>query len=286
MRKKIRLEVEVTLDDSVEERVIAVARKHFTELEETTVPKDENEDPERVAEALIPDAAAAIMELISANDLLEDVGVEFTTVSSRVTFQEESRPRQLYEATLQAAASVGDQGQGSREMSLDEFETGTYLCRWPNGDFSLVTANSRREALVELDEWDAAHPSQLFPLKPCMMDFRLNDLGEIELKQFGEETEDLIWETSYPELRAFLSQVLPHDRSEYTAEIKESILQAVEHERPRLWKNQPESLPSQTELGRTLRKRLRTTGPVADYYVQEMATRILESTDDKGRKPN
>jgi hypothetical protein len=64
-----------------------------------------------------------------------------------------------------------------------------------------VTANTRREALVQLDERDVAHPSQLFLLEFCMVDFRLNDLGEIELKQFGEETEDLIWATSYPELR-------------------------------------------------------------------------------------
>jgi hypothetical protein len=138
---------------------------------------------------------------------------------------------------------------------------------------------------VELDEWDVAHPSQLFPLESCMVDFRLNDLGEIGLKQFGEETEDLIWETSYPELHALLSQ-MARDGSEYTAEVKESIRQAVRHERTRLWKNQPDSPPAETEIGRNLQNRLGTAGPVADYYVQEMATRILKSTDDKGRKPN
>ena len=106
------------------------------------------------------------------------------------------------------------------------------------------------------------------------------------MKQSGGETDDLIWETSYPELRALRSRVLPQDGSECTAEIKESIRQAVEHERTRLRKNQPESPPSETEIGRTLQGRLRTSGPVADYYVQEMATRILKSTDDKGRKPN
>ena len=119
-----------------------------------------------------------------------------------------------------------------------------------------------------------------------MVDFRLNHLGEIELKQFGEEAEDFIWETSYPELRALLSRVGPRDGSEDTAELKESIRHAVQHERTRLWKNQPESPPAETEIGRTLQKRLRTAGPVADYYVQEMATRILKSTDDKGRKAN
>ena len=28
-----------------------------------------------------------------------------------------------------------------------------YLCRWPNGDFSIVMADSRREAIIELDWW-------------------------------------------------------------------------------------------------------------------------------------
>ena len=51
----------------------------------------------------------------------------------------------------------------------------------------------------------------------------LDDLGEIELEQFGEETEHFIWETCYPELRTLLSSVVPEDGGEYTAEAKESI---------------------------------------------------------------
>jgi hypothetical protein len=41
-----------------------------------------------------------------------------------------------------------------------------------------LAANIRREALVELDDWDAAHPSQLFRL--------------------GENNEESIWEINYP----------------------------------------------------------------------------------------
>ena len=183
------------------------------------MPKDEGENREKVpAEELIPDAASAIRELIGPNDLLEEAGVEFTAVSSCEIPQEEFRPQEICETELQEAAIVGDQAQGNREVNLDEFETGMYLCRWPNGDFSLVAANTRREALVELDEWDAAHPSQLFPLESCMVDFKLNDQGEIELKQFGEDTEKFIWETCYPELHSLLASVVPEDSSECTAE--------------------------------------------------------------------
>jgi hypothetical protein len=287
MRKTIKLEFEVTLDESLEGRVIAAARKHFDEPSQTAVPEDESEDLERVpAEEIIPDAAAAVMELIGANDLLEEAGVELTAVSSREAPKEELRRHEICETEQGEAASGGDQAHGSREANLDEFETGVYLCRWPNGDFSLVAANTRREALVELDEWDAAHPCQLFPLESCMVDFTLNDQGEIELKQFGEATEELIREVSYPKLHAYLLSVMPMDGGEQGAEAKESIRQAVQHERERLWRNQPAHPQAETEVGKNLQKQLRTTGPVADYYVQEMANRVLRIKDDKGGRPN
>ena len=47
----------------------------------------------------------------------------------------------------------------------------------------------------------------MIPIDSSMVDLRLNDLGQIELGQFGEETEDIIWETCYPELRTLLSNV-------------------------------------------------------------------------------
>ena len=83
-----------------------------------------------------------------------------------------------------------------------------------------------------------------------------------------------------------LLRVMPMDGGEQSAKAKESIRQAVQHERERLWKNQPAHPQAATEVGKTLQKQLRTTGPVADYYVQEMANRILKSNDDKGGKPN
>ena len=254
---------------------------------QATVPLNDKGDRWRdvPAEEFIPDAEAAIMELIGANDVLETAGVEVTAVSGREPRLEELRTQESCEAGLQDAARVKRQARGS-ESDLDEFETGAYLCRWPNGDFSFVTANTRREALVQLDEWAGAHPSQLFPVDSCMVDFRLNDLGEIELAQFGEETEYFIWETCYPELRTLPSNVTPDDGGEYTREAKESIRQAVRHERTRLWESQPECPQAKTAIGRRLQKALRTVGPVADYYVQEMAHRRLTSKNDKEGKPN
>jgi hypothetical protein len=288
MAKTIKLEVEVTLDETGEQSAIQVAREHYGRVGKATEPLDDNGGRWREipADEFIPDAVAAIMELIGANNLLEEAGAEVTAVSSREPRQEELRSQKACETGPKETARLRGQVHGNSEADLDEFETGVYLCRWPNGDFSLVTASTRREALVALDEWGGAHPTQLFPLDSCMVDFRLNDQGEIELEQFGEETERFVWETCYPELHTFLSSVLPEDGGEYPAEVKESIRGAVQHERARLWGNQPECPQAKTEIGRTLQKRLRTVGPVADYYVEEMADRILESKDDKSGKPN
>ena len=288
MRKTITLEVEVTFSESEEQRVIQAAREHYNEVGQARVPLDDEGERWREvpAEEFIPDAETAILELIQANDLLDKAGVEVTAALCLEPHRQELGPQATPDTGLGNGAGLRGWVRGRSDADLDEFETGVYLCRWPNGDCSLVTANTRREALVQLDEWAGAHPSQLFPIDSCMVDFRLNDLGQIELGQFGEETEDFIWETCYPELRTLLSNVASDDGSEYTAKAKQLIRQAVQHERTRLWKNQPESPPAKTEIGRTLQKRLRSAGPVEDYYVEEMATRILKSTDDKGRKPN
>lgn len=285
MAKTIKLEVEVTLDESAEQHAIQVARTHYSEVGQATVPLDDKGERWREvsAEEFIPDAVSAVMELIGANDLLEKAAVKVTAVSGRESRREGLRQQETRETELQEASS---HARECAEADLDAFETGVYLCRWPNGDFSLVAANTRREALVELDEWDAAHPCQLFPLESCMVDFRLNDGGEIELKQFGEDTEDLIWEISYPKLHACLLGVMSMDGGEHSAKARQSIRKAVQHERERLWTNQPTHPQAETEVGKTLQKQLRTTGPVADYYVEGMANRILKSDDDKGGKPN
>jgi len=174
------------------------------------------------------------------------------------------------------------------DFHLDEFQTGMYLCRWPNGEFSLVKAETQRDALVRLDEWAGAHPSFLAPLDTCMVDFRLNDRGEIVLNEFGEETERVVWEHCYPGLDRVLSNpklALTGNRK-HDREAKNQIRRAVRHERTRLWKTQPECPPAKTDAGRRFQDRMRTVGPVADYYIEQTAKEILESDAGEHGKPN
>ena len=175
-----------------------------------------------------------------------------------------------------------------READLEEFETGLYLCRWPNGEFSLVKADDRKDAVVQLDEWAGAEPAWLVPLETCMVDFRLNDRGEIELGEFGEETGEFIWEKCYPELDQVLSSedVLKHRSGKRNREAANKIRRAVEHERKRLWHAQKEGTPAKTAIGRELQKRLGTVGPVADRYVEFAANQILRTKGGEKGKPN
>ena len=80
-----------------------------------------------------------------------------------------------------------------------------YLCRWPNGEFSIVNAKTKSDAIELLDEWGNAEQASLTRMADCMFDFRLRDDGEIELANVGESTQESIMENCYPELGKRLS---------------------------------------------------------------------------------
>jgi hypothetical protein len=68
---------------------------------------------------------------------------------------------------------------------------GLYLCRWENGDFSVIQANNKDDALEMLDEVANAEGLPLYSIKDFMVHFRLTDEGMIELEDFGEEFGEL-----------------------------------------------------------------------------------------------
>lgn len=79
-----------------------------------------------------------------------------------------------------------------------------YLCRWPNGEFSVVSARTRSDAIELLDEWGNAEQASLTRMSDCMFDFRLDDEGQIELADIGEATNDHIMRRCSPELEKAL----------------------------------------------------------------------------------
>src|SRR5215813_12987212 len=109
-----------------------------------------------------------------------------------------------------------------------------FLCRWPNGDVSLVGARNKREALYYLDELANAEEADLFRLDRFLVDFKLQDDGSLVFNQLGEDTDAQIMQKAYPELdKTLLSDDL-NGLQENDPKYQAMIRQAVEVERHRL----------------------------------------------------
>jgi hypothetical protein len=163
----------------------------------------------------------------------------------------------------------------------------TYLCRWPNGDFSVVSARTKSDAIELLDEWGNAEQASLTRMADCMFDFRLDDEGQIELADIGEATHDRIMRTCYPELDKTLETAeWDETGAAHSAASSVRIREAVESERKRLWSNQPPVSEAQTERGREIQKQTGAASVVINRIVRTAATKRLRSKEGEGKKPN
>jgi len=162
-----------------------------------------------------------------------------------------------------------------------------YLCRWPNGEFSIVNAKTKGDAIEMLDEWGNAEQAFLTRITDCMFDFRLGDDGEIELADIGESTRACIMETCYPELnRAFGTAEWDETGLGHSAKAHEQIREAVQLERTRLRNNQPPAKEAETGLGREIQKQTGAASVVVNRIVQETARKRLKSREGEVKKPN
>ena len=85
-----------------------------------------------------------------------------------------------------------------------------FLCRWPNGDVSILSARNKDDAIEALDEFDNADHAEISQLKEqFLVDFRLKDDGQLELNEFGESTLNEIMETAFSKLEKTQSETLP-----------------------------------------------------------------------------
>jgi hypothetical protein len=162
-----------------------------------------------------------------------------------------------------------------------------YLCRWPNGDFSIVNAKTKDDAIELLDEWGNAEQAFLTRMADCMFDFRLGDDGQIELADIGEAAHDCIMEACYPELdNAFATAEWEETGLDYSAKGREQIRVAVEVERTRLRDNQPPAKGAETGIGREIQKHTGAPSVLVNRIVREAARKRLESKEGEGKKPN
>lgn len=151
-----------------------------------------------------------------------------------------------------------------------------FLARWPNGDCSIVIARSREDAIIQLDEI-GDEPAGLWQMKSCLIDFRLNDLGQLELEKFGEATGNFVSDKAYPELSEFLeerhlSTIGDHLDPEEGDELvlrKELVAPLVERERSKYDGHSP--TPADTELGRHIQKVLGGSATYVNAVVRQGA---------------
>ena len=159
-----------------------------------------------------------------------------------------------------------------------------YLCRWPNGDVSVVSAKNKTDAIVELDELDNADYAEISRLNEFLIDLRLDDAGRLELARLGESTENTIMQTAFPELEVALTSdellALKPESPQYWRKVRDE----VERERKRLWGTQREKKvrKPKTELGKRLQKSTGAATTVVNQWVEEIAEDILEETDENG----
>jgi hypothetical protein len=162
-----------------------------------------------------------------------------------------------------------------------------YLCRWPNGEFSIVSARTKADAIVELDEVGNADFARIWKIERCLIDFRLNDEGGFEVNDFGGETRDIVMRRCYPELQEAISNAeSDNQQGDLTEQGYVQIRNAVEHERKRLRVNLPKGRKADTELGRQIQIQMDTPGAVANRLVRRGARKRLESREGEGGKPN
>ena len=158
-----------------------------------------------------------------------------------------------------------------------------FMCRWPNGDLSFVSARNREDAIIALDELDNAEVAELRQVRDFMVDFRLTDSGDLELQGFGESCQEDIWNRAYPVLAKTIAEIPRGAAGEATSAGKKSIRAAVHAEKDRSVGKKATKL-AETELGRSLQKQLGASSSLINRRVKEVATEVLRRSPDSGRK--
>ena len=154
-----------------------------------------------------------------------------------------------------------------------------YVCRWGNGDFSVVQASNKDHALEMLDEIANAEGLPLHVTTDFMAHFRLTDDGTIELEGFGDDFEGHLADHFYPKLSE--AQIAVHGG----AGADESwIRAAVEVERNRIKAKSPTA--PDTEIGKKLKSQMDMSTVVVNQKVQAAAKEILRKTPPPKGKPN
>ena len=162
-----------------------------------------------------------------------------------------------------------------------------FLCRWPNGDCSVVLARTKEDAIIELDQVGNAEGCPITPVRTFQIQFALTDRGELALERFGEGTQEEMVSFAYPLLETALDEAyrdedcesyesLPPDRSA-------AIARAVENGRSRIDLAETQTTEPQTERGRDVKNQTDMPTILIDRLVRQGATKTLKKFRGRGK---
>ncbi len=162
-----------------------------------------------------------------------------------------------------------------------------FLCRWPNGDCSVVLARTLDAAVVALDQVGNAEGCPTTQLRTFQVHFALTDQGELALEGFGEDTKEAVFAFAYPQLEDTLHEAY---RGEGNADYeglppdqRAAIAAAVEQERSRLHGEGVTPTEPHTDLGRNVKGRTGMPTVLIDRLVRKHATSTLKRFTNHGK---
>jgi hypothetical protein len=162
-----------------------------------------------------------------------------------------------------------------------------FLCRWPNGECSVVLARTKDDAIIELDQVGNAEACPITQVRTFQMQFALTDRGELTLDRFGEGTREEVVAFAYPLLQHVLDAAYRgEDYANYQslpANRRAAIARAVEQERSRLDVEETATTEPQTELGRDIKNRTDMPTILIDRLVRTRATKKLKNFKGRGK---
>ena len=161
-----------------------------------------------------------------------------------------------------------------------------FLCRWPNGDCSVVLARTKADAIIELDQVGNAEDCPITQMRTFQLQFALTDRGELTLERFGEGTNEELVSFAYPLLEHALDEAYRGEGDEDSESLppnRRAIACAVEQERNRLDREETMTTEPQTELGRNVKRRTDMPTILIDRLVRKHAAKKLRNFKGRGK---
>ena len=162
-----------------------------------------------------------------------------------------------------------------------------FLCRWYNGDCSVVWARNEEDAIVELDQVANPEGCPISQMRTFQAHFTLTDRGELVLDGFGEGTKEEMISCAYPLLDKALHDACgdadDDGYSSLSADPRAAIAHAVEQERLRIEIDERQKTQPLTELGRDVKNQTDMPTVLIDRMVRKGATKTLKNFKRRGK---